>query len=394
MKVGPVEIPALARLAPMAGITNVRARDLIRTRLLLLLVPLSLLTGAVPAAAQLPSSTGWFQIPNSSIRPHCFPDVPGVIGCDGLTAAWNGGVFDRARNRLVLWGGGHRDYLGNEIYVIDLNTLTTSRLTDPGQPYAETSCVDALAGGTQPNSRHTYDGITFIDHTDEMFSVFGALAPCGGSPGGTWVFNFTSGSWTKLTPSGTAPGTAIHSNTATYDPVTGRVFVYAYEDGFLYRYDRTANSWTRLTSSFSPPRSGAKAVIDPKRRRLLIASGGEIKSYDIGAANPSARYPSLSGCSSIAKAGYGGLVYNSTIDRIVGWNGGDTITLLDLDTNACTTQSFAGGPSRLIKQWDNGIFGRWQYSVASNVFIYYGDVDRNAFVLRIQAGSAGPPPAR
>ena len=170
--------------------------------------------------------------------------------------------------------------------------------------------------------------------------------------------------------------------------------MYAAQEGVLYRYDRTANSWTRLSSSFSTARPGAKAVIDPKRRLLLIASRGEIKSYDIAAANPSVRYPSLSSCSSIAKAGYGGLVYNPAIDRIVGWNGGDTITLLDLDTNSCTTQSFAGGPSRLIKQWDNGIFGRWQYSIASKVFIYYGDVDQNAFVLRIQAGSAGPPLAR
>ncbi len=362
--------------------------------LFLLLMPLSVLAGAVPAAAQLPPSTGWFQIPESSIRPHCFPGVPGVVGCDGLTAAWNGGVFDQARNRLVLWGGGHSDYFGNEIYVIDLNTLTTSRLTDPGRPYAGDSCVDALVGGAQPNSRHTYDGITFIDHTDEMFSVFGSLAPCGGNAGGTWVFNFTRGTWTKLTPSGTAPRPLANDNTATYDPVSGRVFVYAAQEGFLYRYDRTANSWTRLTSSFSTPRTAAKAVIDPRRRRLLIAGAGEIKSYDIAAANPSARYPSLSGCSSIAKAHYGGLVYSPTIDRIVGWNGGDTITLLNLDTNSCTTQTFAGGPSRLIKSWDNGIFGRWQYSVASNVFVYYGDVDHNAFVLRIQAGSVGPSPGR
>jgi len=45
--------------------------------------------------------------------------------------AWSGGAFDTTRDRLVVWGGGHADYPGNELYVFDLGTLRWQRLTDP-----------------------------------------------------------------------------------------------------------------------------------------------------------------------------------------------------------------------------------------------------------------------
>ena len=53
----------------------------------------------------------WYEVPNSkltSVNP-C-PDVfcpPGTI--TAVMKAWSGGAFDTTRDRLLVWGGGHRD---------------------------------------------------------------------------------------------------------------------------------------------------------------------------------------------------------------------------------------------------------------------------------------------
>ena len=127
------------------------------------------------AAADLPPGTGWYSIPNTRLRTVCaadngFPSVSGASGCPAITLAWSSGVFDSTRNRMIVWGGGHNDYYGNELYALPLDTLIPERLTNPGLPVASSgSCVDAIAGGTQPNSRHTYDGIEYIASADRMF---------------------------------------------------------------------------------------------------------------------------------------------------------------------------------------------------------------------------------
>lgn len=384
-----VRVSAIPATAEDTRLRELRDKEQpLRKALLFLLLMLTAVAGPPPATAQLPSSPGWFQIANSALRPRCAPGVPGAIGCEGVTAAWNSAIFDQTRNRMIIWGGGHNDYYGNEIYAIDLNTLASSRLTDPGQPYATPSCPSApetLAGGTQPNSRHTYDALTYIAHMDEMFIWGGSLSPCGSPSDGTWVFNFGARAWTQLFPGGDfPPGNVSEGSVAVYDPVSGNVYLKDNATGYLYRYSRAANTYTRLTNSFTSSNTHTKGVIDPSRRRLLIAGGGSAWLFDLTNTNPAAQNPSLAGCTNIVSADQGGLVYSPKIDRIVGWNGGNTITLLNLDTNSCTTQSFSGGPSRIINgQWDNGIYGRWQYSVTSDVFVYYGDVDSNAFGLRI-----------
>ena len=97
----------------------------------------------------------------------------------GITNDWSGGAYDSARNRLIIWGGGHNGYYGNELYALDLDDSALTRLNDPGLPIGDyTNCQEAIANGTQANSRHTYDGIEYIPTTDDLF-VFGGALACG-----------------------------------------------------------------------------------------------------------------------------------------------------------------------------------------------------------------------
>ena len=54
-----------------------------------------------------------------------------VGGQAAVMSACGGGTLDTARDRLLVWGGGHGDYAGNELCAFDLATLQWSRLTEP-----------------------------------------------------------------------------------------------------------------------------------------------------------------------------------------------------------------------------------------------------------------------
>src|SRR5687767_9547569 len=84
---------------------------------------------------QMPANT-WLSIPNSkmmSVAPTNgqFAGTWGNVGPRAVIGAWGGAALDTERNRLVLWGGGHNDYHGNELYAFDVLTLKWQRLTDP-----------------------------------------------------------------------------------------------------------------------------------------------------------------------------------------------------------------------------------------------------------------------
>ena len=219
--------------------------------------------------AALPTTTGWYAIPNTSLRTICPPNNYGGTGymfmdnCPAVTTAWNGGAMDTKRNRLIVWGGGHKDYFGNEVYALNLNDSSIQRLTDPGSPIAALdACVPAIAGGTQPNSRHTYDGITYMPNVDKLFVFGGASAGAGCDLRDTWTFDLATLRWQLMNPTGTLPQQGAGTVTA-YDPNTGKVFVH--DTYNLYAYDFAANSYQQLAAG-NYIDYHLTGVIDPVRK--------------------------------------------------------------------------------------------------------------------------------
>jgi hypothetical protein len=336
-------------------------------------------------------TTGWSQIPNTRLRGVCaaehgFPQVAGTSGCDGITSAWSGGAFDTKRNRLIIWGGGHNDYYGNEVYAVSLDTQTIERLTDPGTP--ATSCIEAIAGGTQANARHTYDGIEYVASVDKLFVFGGSLACSSGNFGrDTWLFNFATKQWEKKTPSGPLPH-AIPGILTAYDSVTGLVFLY--DDVNLFSYDANANRYTQLTTADQPIGYHMDATIDPVRRKFIIVgydnirAAGRVWSIDIGAGSAYKLTEVVtSGGGSLMGNSYPGVDYDPTSDRIVAWgeNTPNVVYSLDLDTRQWTSSTFSGGPVPS----GNGTHGRWRYSPTSNAFVLANRVDDNIYVARLSA---------
>lgn len=338
-----------------------------------------------------PTGAGWHELPGTTLRAVCaaehgFEEVWGVEGCAGITADWSGGAYDSARNRLIIWGGGHNGYYGNELYALDLDDSALTRLNDPGLPIGDyTNCQEAVANGTQANSRHTYDGVEYIPTTDELF-VFGGALACGIGTFGrdTWTFNFASMTWHRLQPSGPLPA-AVPGIVTAFDPITGLIFLH--DTMALYTFDPASKAYTQVSDATGIGYH-LTATIDPVRRLFVIAGwdstqqAGRVYTYDIsdvtGGSARQIHELGTTGGATVIDQGYPGLAYDSVRARIVGWAGGDTAYSLDPDTGTWTPLAYSGGPGQ---QLQNGTMGRWQYASGSGAFVYYGSVDANGYLF-------------
>ena len=76
----------------------------------------------------------WYEIPNSSLKESGVipnPSPPGNSGAQAVIGAWSSGAYDSKRKQLVIWGGGHEDYAGNEIYAFDFKDLQLEKTVGP-----------------------------------------------------------------------------------------------------------------------------------------------------------------------------------------------------------------------------------------------------------------------
>ena len=162
------------------------------------------------AKAQLPTTIGWTALPtNTSLEgsaacpPNYFEGDPFPFSelCQNVIRTWNGAIADTIANRLIIWGGGHVNYYGNEIYSLNLtaNPITLTRVKDPTVPtnYANRqNCIDGIPPGSPdfaPNSRESYGGLAFIPGPYQMFIEGGSLAcGLGDQSQNTWTISLSN----------------------------------------------------------------------------------------------------------------------------------------------------------------------------------------------------------
>ena len=330
-------------------------------------------------------------------------DWHAVSGCSALLNSWSSGVWDRAHRQLLLFGGGHNDYAGNEVYAFSVKTLSWTRLTQPSpKPYDK----DPLDDG-KPVSRHTYDGLAWIDHEAKMLAWGGARANDGNATTVTWLFDPASKSWTS--PAGTtAPPSATYSHSIVYDPATKMAFVKVIQE--FWKVDPSTNAWTRLHDlGFAPywPRyvgGQPRGTLDLKRRNIWyvgsqlymiyaidtdtmvtddwVTTGGGM--FDNGPAvvgHPEQHIQTGGGDVITSEAP--GLDYDVRADQMVAWTGGDPY-VLDLATKAWTRKITTSPPA--MPPASLGTYGRWRYLREYNVFILVTTPDEVYFYKN----SAGP----
>ncbi|KIO49428.1 PEP-CTERM sorting domain-containing protein [Nitrosospira sp. NpAV] len=296
-----------------------------------------------------------------------------------VVRAWSSFAWDSAEGNLMLWGGGHANYVGNEMYVWDGATGGWGRGSLPSK-------IDSngfIIGGTAPQSAHTYDNNIYLPVNDMFLTFGGAAAPgggnfqktdgtnvsragpylwdpskadpnkVGGTTGSGWnTDNIAQGGDMWIDRHGRWTGTEapayIHGTTA-YRTENGKDVVYLTADAnasgfpFLYRYtvgdvrNGGEDSWERIRASRNTGGYQSAGTIDTEHNlyiKTAFVTGSytsELTIWDLDNPDPADPQGKLDigvnlvnqDGSDFVMTGNYGIDYDSANNTIVLWDGGD-----------------------------------------------------------------------
>ena len=356
--------------------------------------------------------------------------------CPYVVRAWSGAALDRAGKRLILFGGGHGDYDGNEEYALSYGSEAArfTRIFGPTQPGnftcsnirseidghgPEQACTKGLPAlrsehgacyenpsAEAPNSRHSYAGVAGVELETghpALFVVGGSFA-CGSGSGDqhdAWIQDLSTLSWKHLAvpkPWTASLGSIIAENSGhpgsvylagddqvgefnfgngNYRELNGAVGGAIYQFGAV---DRSANEFVMFE-----PHNGIN--------RLLAINLQNGKGRDLTA--------SAAGCKALIgpgafATGASGIAWDELDHSLVIWpNFGAKIYAYK--NGNCTMEDYGqdgtppadsahGGDAKTT----NGTYGRWQ-NVGPGLFVLVNDWDLPPkFLCRQRSGCERP----
>lgn len=410
-----------------------------------------------PAFAQ-----GWTQLTNTRMHnatgamsvcpPDNFQPAGGGIPaysfnglCFGKITDQSSAAIDTKRSRMVIWGGGHLGYRGNEAYSVDLVTpsatsatcgitgascvissnVSAPTMTRLNNPSAwQSDCSDEADGSLQ--AEHTWGAFLYLPKHDKFFMWLGGHY-CGSGYGPwldtrAWLMDPITAAWTKKADASPAWGGGNGGFSAgahcVIDPTTAHETVLCLADSkAIYRYDVDDNVWSTVIAYNTLPfvgstvQTGPKLVVDPDRKLLFF-----IGSSFTAPVSPDPRIYSLSlvdwsgvdwtanvtGCGDLMGYAYPSAVWDPSIHKIVGYvprtvassSPSNQVIIFDPATSTCVAQPFTGGPTahdailaRNGSTSEHGMYGRFGYvpNLGKYVLLNNPDEDAYTFTLNLTA---------
>lgn len=220
----------------------------------------------------------------------------------GITA-YSGMCIDPVRQQILLFGGGHNDYWGNEVWAWHIPTRTLKRLTEPTprETYLTAKFDWDHTPGMFPEqklpvSRHTYDAVEWIDHLGLMYAggsstyssndkervweryVLGAQGvnnENGWNPGDVWLFDPANNSWTyRRVPE------ELRDGGATCAYAADRKQLVRWDRRGTFLYDVGQDRWKKIESEREPDAAIHRTMTYDSRRKCCYLVGGDGKGSD------------------------------------------------------------------------------------------------------------------
>lgn len=106
-----------------------------------------------------------------------------VVEPTKIISAWSSFAWDSNRGDLILYGGGHANYSGNDVYRWRSRTLQWERAALPSETtFVGSNTWTAVDGAdAAPTSAHTYDNSIFLPLADRFLTFGGAIYNTGGA---------------------------------------------------------------------------------------------------------------------------------------------------------------------------------------------------------------------
>lgn len=324
---------------------------------------------------------------------------------ESIVDEWSSGIFDASRNNFVVWGGGHNNYSGNEIYSFNLDTLIWRRITNPSTNVGGTESTGYYPDGL-PRSRHTYDYIEYIPSIDRFCSFGGAgQYPSGQSTNevaNVDCFNFGTNSWetAKYKRIPKAQWESVINGLSAYDPTSRRLYLHTSwigENPGLYRWTPATDgtdAWELLNrGQWIGADEYMTAEIDPNLNVMVALGSGRFLVWDLN--NPAAGYssPTVTGDTSIRSAAAPGLAYDSTSKKLVAWRGGADVFVLTRSGSTWNIERrtpAATNAATPTSQVSVGTYGRFRYVPSRNAFVAVNSIHENVYIYKLSAGGGAP----
>ena len=169
---------------------------------------------------------------------------PTLYGPGAIVYAWSSFAWDSNRGELLLWGGGHANYAGNEMYGWQASTGQWVRKSLPSALINTTLGNGAryVVDNAAPVSAHTYDGNVFLPVND-MFANFLGPSYNSGDRGKVWINGAEQNSGPWLFDATKADGNKVGGTTGSgFDPTS------LGGDMWINRYGQ----WTGTEGAYSP----------------------------------------------------------------------------------------------------------------------------------------------
>lgn len=141
---------------------------------------------------------GWVKVSSNAFStawptgPEAAPFLPS--GPQAVVTAWSSFDWDSKRGQLVMYGGGHANYIGNEVYLWDGTNGQWKRGTLPSRVDTGPGTQWWVAGNGAPQSAHTFD-LNVYAPTVDRFVAFGGGAYNSGGPLTAGPTNQRTGVW-------------------------------------------------------------------------------------------------------------------------------------------------------------------------------------------------------
>jgi hypothetical protein len=358
------------------------------------------------------------------------PPTPG--GPYQIIPAWSGFAWDTRRSQLMLFGGGHANYVGNEVYVWQGSDGRWTRGSLPSRVDLSTSYV---VGNGAPQSAHTYQTSSYAPLADR-FVVFGGAGWNSGGPlvdvngrTGPWWWDpskaastlvggqdgtgwdparLGSNAWQMRTdfpwfglPIGVGPN--FVNGTSAYREENGRDVLYVTMDSnasgwpSLYRYQLGTPTTPDLFQQVGVPSGGAvmyagSATIDSRNGlfvRTATAGGalGDIAVWRLANNNPTSPWANVdSAVQFLDESGMpidvaigSSIAYDSVNDQFVIWDSLErgsvwiTHAAFNADGSIASFWTVRRAASTTTAQplgnHFNGVLGKWKYAPDLRAFV-------------------------
>ena len=169
------------------------------------------LLDATPAGGWVRVDTGSFNAvwPTGSTAVSSNPALVTANGAGALIYAWGGFAWDSTRGEMLLWGGGHANYAGNEMYGWDAATGAWERKSLPSRVYGTDNPPNSLiVDHAAPQAAHPFDGNVYLPVNDMFINFLGPAFNTGDrgkvvvngvlSNSGPWMFDLQKADANKV----------------------------------------------------------------------------------------------------------------------------------------------------------------------------------------------------